>query len=60
MNERPVMTYPITKRINRYLIFNDYRAELYVKKWEPNFLAKLKRVKCWCQDQKEVEMKTIK
>jgi len=58
MSENPVMTSPIMKRINTEF-FIEERAELYKQKGEPNFLAKLKRVKCWCQDHQEVGTKKL-
>jgi len=41
MRENPVIAFPIKKRIKTEL-FIDERAELYIQKWDPNFLAKLK------------------
>jgi len=51
-----MMTFPAKKTSNTEL-FIDERAELYIEKWEPNFLTKSKGVKCWCQDQQDVEVK---
>jgi len=50
------MIFPIKKRITTEL-FIDSRTELYIQKWEPNLLVKLKRVKCRRQEQQGVGMK---
>jgi len=53
----PGMAVPIKKKISSELFF-DRRAELYIQKnGSQNFLAKLKRVKCWRQDQHEMGTK---
>jgi len=52
----PEMTFPIKKRIITEL-FIERKQGFINKKWEPNFLAKLKRVKCWHQDKQEVGIK---
>jgi len=53
MSENPAMTFPIQKIINI-----DERAELYIQEGGPNFMAKLKKVKCWCQDQQHEGLKS--
>jgi len=54
------MTFPAIKNKINTQLFNGERAELYMQKWEPNFLANLKRVKiCWRQSQHEEGMKTV-
>jgi len=40
------MTFPMMKRINTELFIGRW-VELDIQKWGPNFLGKLKRVKCW-------------
>jgi len=40
-------------------ILNYLLIELYIQKWEPNFLANLKRVKCWHQYQQELGIKNF-
>jgi len=58
MSANAVMTFPFKKRIDTELL-NDGRASLHLQKWDPNFLAELKRVKSWRLDQQEMVMKTI-
>jgi len=56
MSKNLLMTFLFEKRINTEL-FKGTRAELYIQKWEQNFLAQLKMAKCWCPGQQEEGMK---
>jgi len=57
VSKNAAITFPIKKRINTEL-FIDKSADLYIQNRKPNFLAKLKKVICWRQDQQEVGIKT--